>query len=265
MEMSVDLTEIRERALAIMPEASAIAIHHFRLAAGGWEKGPGQIVTEADITIDRLLRSHLQRPGEAWLSEETADDGSRLALPTCWVVDPIDGTRSFAEGTPEFSICIGYMIRNRPVFGLVVNPASGETFEATQGQGARLNGGLLAPLGDVDVEKPRIAASRGEVKKRPLAWLAPEATWTMLGSLALKLVFVAARRFDAYVTLRRTNDWDIAAADIILQEAGIEMVNPSGERIRYDNERPSHQGLIAAPRLLRQRLVERIAGTFPAR
>src|SRR4051794_28337965 len=86
MEVNVDLAEIRERARAILPEASAIAMHHFEAAAGGWEKGPGQIVTEADLAIDRLLRKHLQRPGEAWLSEETADNGSRLTHSTCWVV-----------------------------------------------------------------------------------------------------------------------------------------------------------------------------------
>ena len=265
MEVTSDLGKIRARAHEVLPEASAIAMHHFRQAAGGWMKGPGQIVTEADLAIDRLLRSRLQRPGEAWLSEETADDGSRLSRSTCWVLDPIDGTRSFAEGTPEFSICIGYMVDHRPVFGIVVNPATGETFEATAGEGARLNGERLEPLGDIEVEKPRIAASRGEVRKRPLAWLAPDATWTMLGSLALKLAFVAARRFDAYVTLRPTNDWDIAAADVILQEVGIDLVAPSGERIRYDNEHPQHAGLIAAPAPLRRKLVGRIAEAFPTR
>jgi myo-inositol-1(or 4)-monophosphatase len=85
----------------------------------------------------------------------------------------------------------------------------------------------------------------------------------MLGSLALKLVFVAARRFDAYVTLRRTNDWDIAAADLILQEVGVDLVDPSGARITYDKERPSHPGLIAAPPRLRRKLVTRIAEAFP--
>ena len=265
MEVNVDLGEIRERAFAILPEASAIAMDHFKAANGGWEKGPGQIVTEADIAIDRLLRSHLQRSGEAWLSEETADDGSRLTQSTCWVVDPIDGTRSFAEGKPEFSICIGYMVDHRPVFGLVVNPATNEVFEAAEGQGAKLNGQIMARLDDVVVDRPRIAASRGEVKKRPLAWLAPDATWTMLGSLALKLVYVAARRFDAYVTLRRTNDWDIAAADVILQEVGVDLVDPSGQRVRYDRERPTHSGLIAAPPQLRHKLVGWIAEAFPTR
>ncbi|WP_051329432.1 3'(2'),5'-bisphosphate nucleotidase CysQ [Geminicoccus roseus] len=261
--MNIDLAAIRDRAHAVLPEACEIAMHHFRRAEGGWEKSPGQIVTEADLAIDRLLQERLRRPGEAWLSEETADDGSRLEEPTCWVVDPIDGTRSFAQGKPEFSICIGFMVERRPVFGLVANPASGETFEATLGLGAMLNGQVLPPLPDREVAKPRIAASRTEVQKRPLAWLAPDATWTMLGSLALKLVFVAASRFDAYVTLRRTNDWDIAAADVILREAGVQLVEPSGEPVRYDRERTSRPGLIAAPPRLRDKLVGRIAQTFP--
>jgi myo-inositol-1(or 4)-monophosphatase len=263
MSTEPDLAEVRERARSALPEACAIAMHHFEKAAGGWEKGPGQIVTEADLAIDRLLHERLRRPGEAWLSEETADDGSRLEQASCWVVDPIDGTRSFAEGKPEFSICIGYLVERRPVFGIVANPATGEVFEAVVGRGAFLDGRRLEPLADVEVARPRIAASRTEVKKRPLAWLAPDAVWTMLGSLALKLVFVAAKRFDAYVTLRRTNDWDIAAADVILQEVGVQLVDPSGQRIRYDRQRPSHPGLIAAPPRLRDRMVGRIAQTFP--
>lgn len=264
MPLNPDLAEIRARALSVLPKASAIAMEHFHRAAGGWEKGPGQIVTAADLAIDRLLREHLQHPGEAWLSEESADDGSRLERPTCWVVDPIDGTRSFAQGRPEFSICIGYMVGHRPVFGIVANPATGECFEATRGQGARLNGQALTPLADLEMEAPRIAASRSEVKKRPLAWLAPDASWTMLGSLALKLAFVAANRFDAYVTLRRTHDWDIAAADVILQEVGVQLVDPAGLPIRYDRDPPSHAGLIAAPPRLRRKLLDRITQAFPA-
>ena len=264
MALTADLDEVRDRAKAVLPDAAAIAMRYFHSDAGSWEKGPGQVLTEADLAIDRLLRERLQRPGEAWLSEETADDGSRLEERACWVVDPIDGTRSFAERLPEFSICIGYLVDHQPVFGMVVNPATGEVFEATSGRGARLNGQRLEPIGDLDVASPRIAASRSEVKRRPLGWLAPDATWTMLGSLALKLVFVAARRFDAYVTLRRTNDWDIAAADAILREVGVTLVDPGGAPIRYDQATPSRASLIAAPALLRTRLLDRMAEAFPA-
>ena len=231
---------------------------HFRGGTKSWEKSPGQVLTEADLAIDRLLRERLQEPGEAWLSEETADDGSRLTQARCWVVDPIDGTRSFAQGLPEFAISIGYLVDHQPVFGLVANPASEEIFEAAHGKGAWLNGSKLERISHVELTQPRIAASRSEVKKRPLSWLAPKATWTMLGSLALKLVFVAARRFDAYVTLRSCNDWDIAAADAILREVGVPMVDPLGANIRYDQERPSRKGLIAAAAPLQTRLLERM-------
>jgi myo-inositol-1(or 4)-monophosphatase len=265
MTTEIDLTEILGRARAVLPEASAIAMRNFRAAVGSWEKGPGQIVTEADVAIDRLLHERLRRPGEAWLSEETADDRSRLAGRTCWVVDPIDGTRSFAEGKPEFSICIGYLVDWQPVMGIVANPATGETFEAVAGRGATLNGQPLPRLADGPIAQPRIAASRTEVRKRPLAWLAPDAVWTMLGSLALKLAFVAAGRFDAYVTLRRTNDWDIAAADVILREVGIRLAEPDGTSVRYDKEQPTHQGLVAAPAGLQRILLDRLAQAFPVR
>lgn len=261
--MSPDLDGILARARRAVLEAAPIAMRHFRTAGRQWEKSPGQIVTEADIAIDRRLRELLPQDDEGWLSEETRDDGSRLTAENAWVVDPIDGTRSFAEGVPEFTICVGYLHRGEPVVGLVMNPASDELFEAAAGRGATLNGLPLPRIADQVPERPRIGVSRTEVQRRPLRWLADAATFTTIGSLALKLAFVAAGRLDAYVSLRRANDWDIAAADLILRETGVALVDRQGVPVTYRGIEPSRTGIVAAPPRLQAQLVARIAERLP--
>ena len=128
-------------AVAAVREAGAVALGFFRGAHRRWEKGPGQIVTEADIAVDGLLRRSLGEllPDAGWLSEETADDGSRLDRRRVWVVDPIDGTRSFAAGKPEFTVCAALVEDGAPVLGVILNPATGELFRATRGGGGPLS------------------------------------------------------------------------------------------------------------------------------
>ena len=105
------------RLRAVMAAASAVALRHFRGAANHWFKGPGQIVTAADLEVDRLLHDGLLGafPGDAWLSEERPDDGARLGRRRVWMVDPIDGTRAFAERLPEFSISVALLVDGAPV------------------------------------------------------------------------------------------------------------------------------------------------------
>src|ERR671921_752148 len=113
---------------------------YFRTAHDRWEKAPGQVVTEADLAVDRLLKERLlgARPDHGWLSEETEDDRLRLQRAQAWVVDPIDGTRSFADGVPEFTISVALVEDGAAVIGIVLNPATDELFLAARGQGATL-------------------------------------------------------------------------------------------------------------------------------
>ena len=228
--------------------AGRMALGYFGQAHGRWEKGPGQIVTDADLAIDAFLKGRLGEiePRAAWLSEETEDDRRRLACERVWVVDPIDGTRSFAEGRPEFTICVGLLEADRPILGLVLNPATGELFEAVRGHGARLNGQVIRTARADRVLGARIVVSKYENRKRQFARLLPGAEVGSIGSLALKLCLVASGRYDGYLTWRKTHDWDIAAAAIILEEAGAMMADPDGEPIRLNRPEPHHQGLVAA-------------------
>lgn len=229
-------------------EAGRIAMRFFRQKHERWEKGPGQVVTEADVAIDRFLHAELlgAYPTDGWLSEETEDDRTRLDRRRVWVVDPIDGTRSFAEGTPEFTICVGLLIENDPVMGFVFNPATDEMFEARLGEGAFRNGERLAASRATSLEGARIAASRFESRKRNFASLFPNARLTGMGSLAYKLALVASGRFDGYLSWRRTHDWDIAAATLLLTEAGAVITDAGGGPIRLNQPEPRHPGLLAA-------------------
>ena len=121
-----------------MAAACELALSHFRTGGEHWFKGPGQVVTAADVEVDRLLYETLigAFPGDAWLSEERADDGARLRRGRVWVVDPIDGTRAFASGLPEFAISVALLVDGIPVLGVVANPATGERFEAERSCGA---------------------------------------------------------------------------------------------------------------------------------
>ncbi|MGI9492488.1 MAG: 3'(2'),5'-bisphosphate nucleotidase CysQ [Geminicoccaceae bacterium] len=229
-------------------EAGSIALRHFRNGSRQWQKGPGQIVTEADIEIDQTLHEILigARPDDGWLSEERPDDGSRHRCKRVWVVDPIDGTRSFAEGTPEFTISVALVEGGRPVLASVFNPATEEHFQAMAGQGARLGAHPLKPSNHLEIEGAKLLVSSTETKKRQWPKKMPGAAFTTIGSLAYKLALVAAGRFDGLVSLRSSNDWDLAAAALLIQETGGWLGDASGQALKLNGPTMRHAGLVAA-------------------
>lgn len=255
-----------ERARAAVLAAGAIAMRYFRQKHARWEKGPGQIVTEADIAVDRFLHAQLCRDPatDGWLSEEAEDDRLRLERRRVWVVDPIDGTRSFAEGTPEFTICVALLVEDEPVLGFVHNPATAELFEARRGEGAFLNGVPMRATDVAVLAGARIVASKFETRRRGFGAFLPTAELSSLGSLAYKLALVAAGRFDGYLSWRLTHDWDIAAAVLLLAEAGALITEADGAPIRLNRPEPRHRGLLAAGRALHAPLLAATGAGFAA-
>ncbi len=239
--------------------AGGIAMEHFGRQGRSWEKSPGQLVTETDLAVDRHLHAALCAlvPAAAWLSEESADDGRRHDADLVWVVDPIDGTRSFAAGKPEFTICVALVAGDRPVLGSLLNPATGEHFEAVAGRGATLNGRALKVREPAFGAAARIVLSAGERRTRDFRPMLPEAELSTIGSLAYKMALVAAGRFDAYFSWRYSHDWDIAAAMLVLAEAGGMVSDRSGGALLLNRASPRHAGLLAAPPLLHRDLVAR--------
>ncbi len=247
--------------------AGELALSHFGAGRKSWYKGPGQVVTEADLEVDALLHDMLRdaRPDYGWLSEERADDGSRARFARVWVVDPIDGTRAFAEGVPQFAISVALVERGAPLLGVVLNPATGERFEARRGGGAWLDDEPLRVSACTELAGASLLASRTEMKRRHWPDLVPEAQFTTLGSLAYKLALIAGGRFDGLLSLRASHDWDIAAAQLLVEEAGGRLTDAAGRAIVLNRDVPRHVGLAAAgTERLHDALLARLEAAAPA-
>ena len=262
--MSDALAEELARARAAVREAGGIAMRHFRRPHESWEKGPGQLVTEADLAIDRFLRLALCQGDAAWLSEESEDDPVRLCSRRVWVVDQIDGTQSFASGVAEFAVSVALVEDGQPLLGLIHNPATDELFEAVRGRGATCNGTPMRTSGTASLAEAHIVAGRFESRRREFKALIPTAVLSSLGSLAYKLALVAAGRFDGYFSWRRTNDWDIAAATLLLAESGAVITDAAGGALRLNRPQPVHSGILAATAALHPQLLAATATAYAA-
>ncbi|MGB8818945.1 MAG: 3'(2'),5'-bisphosphate nucleotidase CysQ [Rhizobiaceae bacterium] len=226
-------------------EAGRIAMGYFRKDPKiSWKAGMSP-VTEADLHVDRYLQAALMaaRPHYGWLSEETEDDQSRLGKLRTFVVDPIDGTKAFIEGRDIWCVSIAVVENGRTLSGVLDCPARTEVFESAKGSGSYLNGRLLAmaePQAPLRVAGPKqfVTPFAGSVNR----------TVEMVGhvpSLAYRIAAIACGQFDATFIKPDAHDWDLAAADLILAEAGGTLVNASGDRPAYAGAAVAHGVLVA--------------------
>ena len=210
------------------------------------EKSRGNPVTTADLMANRAIREILAArfPEDAWLSEEDADDSRRLDRRRVWIVDPLDGTREFIRGIPEFCVSIGLAVDGDPVLGVIYHPLRKELFDAARGGGARLNGQPLRVSTPVNGQRPCLLISRSEPRRR-LAELAREFELEPMGSIAYRLAAVAQGRADATLTFRRVKEWDVCAGIVIVEEAGGRTMTAHGERPVFNRREPVLQQLVA--------------------
>jgi myo-inositol-1(or 4)-monophosphatase len=204
-------------------------------------------VTEADTTVDTLLRELLPRDGDGWLSEETRDDLVRLEKRRVWVVDPLDGTREFVTGIPEWCVSIGLVVDGEPVAGGICNPVTGETVVGARGAGVTLNGRPAGVSGRPTLEGARVVASRSEVKRGEWQGYREDLfEIRSMGSVAYKLGLVAAGLVDATWTLTPKHEWDVAAGVALVLAAGGAIVTGAPEETRFNRPQPRLTRLIAA-------------------
>jgi myo-inositol-1(or 4)-monophosphatase len=230
-------------------EAGELALSLFRTELKTWIKGASSPVSEADIAVNDLLEARLRAatPDYGWLSEESVDDAARLTRDLVWVVDPIDGTRNYLGGHDDWCVSVALVDKARPVLAAVFAPVSNEFFFAMRGRGTTLNGvpTLASPGSALDFSrvagpKPlveRLKPALGEIKLHP-----------RIGSLALRLCRVAHGALDAAFAGGNSHDWDLAAADLIVQEADGSMTELSGDSIVYNRREVAHGVLVAAGR-----------------
>ncbi|SEF58505.1 3'(2'),5'-bisphosphate nucleotidase CysQ [Bosea lathyri] len=231
-------------------EAGEIAVALFRpgamTAARTWSKSGGSPVTEADIGVDTFLRIRLSvlMPEAAWLSEETVDDELRLSRRFVWVVDPIDGTRAFMNGSPDWAVCVALLDEGKPILGVVHAPACNATYTALLGGGAQRNGVTIAASLKTSLAAARIAGPKPMLDA--LARLETFEPTEKIPSLALRLVRIADGTIDAGLVSPDARDWDIAAADLVLSEAGGTLTGGTGQPVIYNRETPVHGMLVAS-------------------
>ena len=243
-------------------EAGAIIIGLFKGKYDVQEKSKNNPVTSADLeanrTIQRIVREKF--PGDGWLSEEDVDGSHRLHCSRVWVIDPIDGTKEFIEGVPQFAVSIGFVVDGRPKVAVVYNPAKERFYRAAAGQGASLNGQAIHVTARQEIRGAKLLVSRSEPKRKfqvfvDLCEVKP------VGSIAYRLAKVAGGDGDGTLTFRSIHEWDICAGVLMVEEAGGTVVDGSGKPLTFNREEIRHRGVIAANEPLArgfQGLVEKV-------
>jgi myo-inositol-1(or 4)-monophosphatase len=243
--------------VATMREAGALAHSLFRTELKNWTKGASSPVSDADIAVNDLLEKRLRSatPDYGWLSEESADDSSRLERRLVWVVDPIDGTRGYLAGKEDWCVSVALVEGASPLLAAVFAPASDEFFFAARGQGATCNGIKLNATSGTELDFSRVAGPKPLVER--LKKTADEIVLhPRIGSLALRLCRVADGRLDAAFAGGQSRDWDLAAADLIVHEADGNMTALSGAAILYNRPEVTHGVLVAAGRDRHAEIIE---------
>jgi myo-inositol-1(or 4)-monophosphatase len=238
-------------------EAGALALSMFRTELRMWTKGASSPVSEADIAVNDLIQARLQAvtPDYGWLSEESADDASRLGKPLVWIIDPIDGTRGYLAGRGDWCVSVALVAGTTPVLGAVFAPALDEFLFATRDQGASCNGVPIRANAGITFDFSKMAGPKPLVER--LAGPSEEITLhPRIGSLALRLCRVADGRLDAAFAGGQSRDWDLAAADLIVHEAGGTMTALAGDAILYNRPEVTHGVLVAAGRERHAHIVE---------
>jgi len=221
----------------------------FQMAAEGFEtayKANEDPVTTADLKADNILREGLTKdfPGTGWLSEETRDDYSRLDKKMVWIVDPIDGTKEFVSGIPEYAVSVALVEDGEPILATVYNPTAEELFAAARGQGTWLNGKAIHAEHTIST-KPVLLASRSEIQRGEFEPFEPFARIRPCGSIAYKLALVAAGMADATFSLGPKNEWDIAAGVLLVNESGGYANNLNGTPFIFNQRTTLVDGIVA--------------------
>ena len=220
-------------------------------------KADGQPVTEADLEADRALREFLPRTGEGWLSEETHDDRQRLKCSRVWVVDPLDGTKEFVHGVPEWAVSIGLVEAGEAIAGGIYNPLQNHLILGGIGAALTLNGEPVQMSEAPRLRGARVVASRSEIRRGEWdRYRGAGLQLVPMGSVAYKLGLVAAGQADLMWTHKPKNEWDVAAGVALVRAGGGEAWLPDGTQPHFNRVDPRLPGLAVAPRQLAPALRE---------
>lgn len=241
-----------DRELALLMEAMQQAGREARrLSSAGFEtytKADHSPVTSADLAVNRILHDRLSTafPDDGWLSEESTDDQERLDKRRVWIVDPIDGTRAFVRGLPEYCLSVALVEQGSPVVAAIFNPSTGEFFSAIRGGGFRMERVFVPALPPfASDERPLALVNPWELRVGRFDGLEPHVRCRPIGSIAYALALVAAGQADAAITLNGGNEWDIAAGVLLIEESGGQATTPTGQPFAFNRSDPKLSGTLA--------------------
>ena len=222
-----------------------------RFAIDGFEttQKPDQSpVTSADLAVNQVLHTHLVSafPQDGWLSEESPDSLDRLQKRRVWVIDPIDGTKAFISGEPEFCISVGLIEQGQPIVAGIFNPSTNELFTATRGGGLYLNSKPVVPPEPWSSRHPVIALNSWEQQIGRFMSLESSAINRPIRSIAWALALTATGRIEAVATWEPENEWDVAAGALLITEAGGTISDGRGQMLTFNRREPRYRGIIAS-------------------
>jgi myo-inositol-1(or 4)-monophosphatase len=227
-------------------EAAELAVRLSKQGVRNWKKPDGSVVTEADLQLDALLKQRLHgaRPHYGWLSEESIDTPARLMCDRLWVLDPIDGTNSFVNGTDGWCIGVALVEGGRPVLSALYRPVVDEFFWAVAGGGAYCNNWSINPRDGAGLENTELLGTGRAAKiLLPFGVKGQDAPHI---PLLLRLAFIASGRADIALSFGNKNDWDLAAGDLLMQESGAKLTDLAGRQMIYNTPEPWQNGMMAA-------------------
>lgn len=242
-----DLKSISDFLCQTVREAGALALGLAQQNVTKWNKPDGSLVTDADLQIDAFLKQRLQGayPDYGWLSEETPDSEARLTCARLWIVDPIDGTTAFANGGNEWCIGVALIENGAPLLSVIYRPVVEEFYWAARGAGAFCNTARLATRDTVQLAGSEIMATGKAAKHFVAAGITASRTYM---PLLMRLAFVASGNTDITMSFGNKYDWDLAAGDLLVQEAGGCISRLDGSAMVYNRPEPWQNGLVAAGR-----------------
>lgn len=235
-------------ALAAARAAGAAVLRHFGRPGAVRYKVPRQPVSAADLEANAILERELlgARPGDGWLSEETADSPARLERRRVWVVDPIDGTNAFVAGIPEFAVCVALVEDGEPVLGVVLNPASGECYHAAAGQGAYRDGARIHVAPPAAPGERTLLVSRSELRRGEFDELGGDWRLRPLGGTAYRMAKVADGTGHAFFSRSPKSEWDVCAPALLVREAGGQVSDAHGRALRFNRRDVAIAGVLVA-------------------
>ncbi len=228
-------------------EAGSVIMALFKGKFEIQEKSKNNPVTTADLEANRQIRETIQKSfsTDGWLSEEDGDSVDRLRSSRVWVIDPIDGTKEFIEGVPQFAVSIAFVEDGRPKAAVIFNPAKNRFYKAVAGQGAYLNDRRISVTPRHDIDGARLLVSRSEPRRRFRVFV-ERCEIRPIGSIAYRLAKVASGDGDGTLTFRSIHEWDICAGVLMVEEAGGKAVDGNGKGLLFNQRDPRHRGVVAA-------------------